>query len=127
MNSGAFPPSIGNNLPNTRTAVDVTQSTSMANDLSNTSSSMAGNSRSIHLGGASQNETDFTNEASSSRSNLPPQRKWTRDHPFELIIGDAAAGVKTRRATMDECLYSSFLPQEEPKKVEEPFLILTGF
>ena len=122
INSGAVPSSTGNNLLNTRTAVDVTQSTSMANDLSNTSPSMASSSRSIHLGGASQNETDFTNEASSSRSNLPPQRKWTRDHPFELIIGDAAAGVKTRRATMDECLYSSFLSQEEPKKVEEALL-----
>ncbi|XP_063941275.1 uncharacterized protein LOC135149479 [Daucus carota subsp. sativus] len=122
INSGVIHPSIGNNLPNTRTTVDTTQSTSMANDLSNTSSSMASSSRSIHLGGASQNETDFTNEASSSRSNLPPQRKWTRDHPFELIIGDAAAGVKTRRATMDECLYSSFLSHEEPKKIEEALL-----
>ena len=76
----------------------------------------------MHLGEASQNEQDFTNGASSSRSNLPPQRKWTRDHPFEVIIGDAAAGVKTRRATMDECLYSGFISQEEPKKVEEALL-----
>ncbi|XP_063949970.1 uncharacterized protein LOC135152795 [Daucus carota subsp. sativus] len=122
LNSSEISSSIGNNVSSARTAVDVPQSTSMANDLSSTSSSMANSSRSRHLGGASQNESDFTNEASSSRSNLPPQKKWTRDHPFELIIGDAAAGVKTRRATMDECLYNSFLSQEEPKKVEETLL-----
>ena len=58
-------------------------------------------------------------EISSSRSNLPPQRKWTKSHPFELIIGDANEGVKTRSATQNECLYSSFLSQEEPKKVED--------
>ena len=66
INSGAVPSSTGNNLLNTRTAVDVTQSTSMANDLSNTSPSMASSSRSIHSRGASQNKTYFTNEASSS-------------------------------------------------------------
>ena len=58
-------------------------------------------------------------ELSSSRSNLPPQRKWTKSHPFELIIGDANEGVKTRSATQNECLYSSFLSQKEPKKVED--------
>ena len=54
-------------------------------------------SRSMNLGGVSQSQRSFTNkeiftnyqETSSSRSNLPPQRKWTKSHPFELIIGDA--------------------------------------
>ena len=45
--------------------------------------------------------------------------KWTKSHPFELIIEDAGDGVKTRTTTQNECLYSSFLSQEEPKKVEE--------
>ena len=84
-------------------------------------------SRSMNLGGASQSHRYLSNqespinyqEASSSRSNLPSQRKWTKSHPFELIIGDARDGVKTRSATQNECLYSSFLSQEEPKKVEE--------
>ncbi|KAL8121885.1 hypothetical protein AgCh_018575 [Apium graveolens] len=58
-------------------------------------------------------------EATSSRANLPPQRKLTKSHPFELIIDDAISKVQTRRATQDECLYSSFLSQEEPKRVEE--------
>ncbi|KAL8126839.1 hypothetical protein AgCh_013948 [Apium graveolens] len=50
------------------------------------------------------------------------RRKWTRDHPFELIIGDASSRVETRKATQEECLYSSFLSQEEPKKVREALL-----
>ena len=45
----------------------------------------------------------------SSRSNLPPQRKWTNSHLFELIIGDANEGVKTRSEIHNEVLYSSFL------------------
>ena len=88
------------------------------------------NSRSMELGGVSHNiSTSIQDEyqdqiheteiSSSSRSNLPPQRKWTKSHPFELIIGDANEGVKTRSATQNECLYSSFLSQEEPKKVED--------
>ena len=31
-------------------------------------------------------------------------------------------GVKQRSATQNECLYSSFLSQEEPKKVEDALL-----
>ena len=66
-----------------------------------TDNSSSGNlnsfSRSMNLGGASQSHRSFTNqetpindqEASSSRTNLPIQRKWTKSHPFELIIGDA--------------------------------------
>ena len=58
-------------------------------------------SMSMNLGGASQSRRSFINkesppndqEASSSKSNLPPQRKWTKSHPFELIIGDAGYGV----------------------------------
>ena len=87
-------------------------------------------SRSMGLGGVSHNisssiqdqNQDQNHEddvSSSSRSNLPPQRKWTKSHPFELIIGDANEGVKTRSATHNECLYSSFLSQEEPKKIED--------
>ena len=86
--------------------------------------------RSMNLGGASQSQRSFSNqeiplndqEASSSRSNLPCQRKWTKSHPFELIIGDAGDGVKKRSATQNECLYNSFLSQEEPKKVEDALL-----
>ena len=45
--------------------------------------------------------------------------KWTKSHPFELIISDANDGVKTRSATQNECLYSIFLSQEEPKKIKD--------
>ncbi|KAL8118058.1 hypothetical protein AgCh_015817 [Apium graveolens] len=61
-------------------------------------------------------------EVSSSRANLPQPRKWTKDHPFELIIGDVSSRVQTRRATQEECLYSSFMSKEKPKKVEETLL-----
>ena len=74
----------------------------------------------MELGGVSHNiSTGIQDEyqdpiheteiSSSSRSNLPPQRKWTKSHPFELIIGDANEGVQTRSATQNECLYISFL------------------
>ena len=36
-----------------------------------------------------------------------------------MIIGDHDAGVKTRSATHNECLYHNFLSKEEPKKVED--------
>ena len=68
-----------------------TQSPSTANQ--------ANSSRATQLGGASINQDFYRNandQGSSSRSNLPPQRKWTKNHPFELIIGDATAGVKIR-------------------------------
>ena len=78
------------------------------------------NNEMSNLGGAFQHgNLNFNNEATSSRQSLPPQRKWTRDHPFELIIGDANASVQTRRATQDECLYSAFLSQDEPKVIED--------
>ncbi|KAL8156757.1 hypothetical protein AgCh_001747 [Apium graveolens] len=74
-------------------------------------------------GGVSTNQHSISHhdntEATSSRANIPPQRKWTKNHHFERIIGDATSKVQTRRATQDECLYSSFLSQEEPKRVEE--------
>ena len=81
----------------------------------------------MNLGGASQSQRSFTNQKSPLMIKkllhqdliLPPQRKWTKSHPFELIIGDAGDGVKTRSATQNECIYISFLSQEEPKKVKE--------
>ena len=108
-------------------SVDRYTSTDNPSTDNSTSRNLNSSSRSINLGGASQSQRSLTNqespindqEASSSRSNLPPQRKWTKSHPFELIIGDAGDGVKKRSVTQNECLYISFLSQEEPKKVEE--------
>ena len=54
-----------------------------------------------------------------SRSYLPRQRVWNRDHPFELIIGDPDTGVRTRHATQNVCHFSGFLSEMEPKKVDE--------
>ena len=84
--------------------------------------------KTINSGGVSQGNkatsslTDHNHEARSSRSNLPPQRKWTKSHPFELIIGETSSRVKTRRATQEECLYNSFISKEEPKKLEDALM-----
>ena len=65
----------------------------------------------------SQHENVFQGE--SSRSVPPIRSVWSRDHPFELIIGDPYVGVRTRSATHNEFLYSRFLSQIEPKKINE--------
>lgn len=62
-------------------------------------------------------ESNHDSEISLSRANLPPQRRWIKDLPFELII-ENTTDVKTRSATQNEFLYSIFRSQEEPKKIE---------
>ena len=64
-------------------------------------------------------DTTDVGGTSSSRQQLPPTRKWTKDHTPELIIGNPEADVLTRSATQNECLFHNFLSQEEPKKVED--------
>ena len=58
-------------------------------------------------------------QGESSRSVPQVRSVWSKDHPFELIIGDPEAGVRTRSATQNECLYYVFLSKMEPKKIEE--------
>ena len=75
-------------------------------------------------GGGNEGSTSHTqhqneDQGESSRSNLPRQIVWNKAHPFELIIGDPNVGVKTRRATQNECHYSGFLSEIEPKKTDE--------
>ena len=69
----------------------------------------------------SSGHTHQQNVYQGESSRLVPQVRsvWSRDHPFELIIGDPEAGVRTRSATQNECLYSVFLSKMEPKKIEE--------
>ena len=67
-----------------------------------------------HGGEASENQNDTGNSmdyggGSNSRSQLPHERKWTKSHTPDLIIGDPDAGVQTRTATVNECLFHSFL------------------
>ncbi|KAL8134390.1 hypothetical protein AgCh_009424 [Apium graveolens] len=54
-------------------------------------------------------ETDVVPDANSIANSI----SWSCDNPER---------VQTRRATQEECLYSSFLSKEEPKKVEEALL-----
>ena len=69
-------------------------------------------------GGASQ-ASDHDEAESSQRNEQGHNRKWDRDHTLDQIIGDPSDGVRTRRATMNNCLYGCFLSQEEPKIIEE--------
>ena len=76
--------------------------------------------------GASNSSSDSSNDdgtnaggAISSREQLPPSRRWTKDHTPDLIIGNPDTGIKTRSATQNECLYHNLLYQTEPKKIEE--------
>ncbi|KAL8124254.1 hypothetical protein AgCh_012047 [Apium graveolens] len=101
---------------------DSSSSDEPSSDNSGNSNSEGSNSESIISGGASKNvDGDSLDHggASSSRDNLPSARKWTKAHTPDLIIGDPEAGIRTRTATSNECLYHSFLSQTEPKKVEE--------
>ena len=52
-------------------------------------------------------------------NNLPPARKFSRDHTEYLIIGEPSSGVHTRRTTQNECLFNYFFSKNEPKKVDE--------
>ncbi|XP_074323587.1 uncharacterized protein LOC141660500 [Apium graveolens] len=71
------------------------------------------------IGSTSTTQHQLTYQDGSSRSNLPRERVWSREHLFELIIGDPDVGVRIRSATQNECLFSVFLSQEEPKKIED--------
>ncbi|KAI3729653.1 hypothetical protein L6452_18315 [Arctium lappa] len=64
---------------------------------------------------------DEYNEHSTEESiqPLPSTTRWTNDHPLHNIIGDIQSGVKTRAASANFCLYSSFLSSLELKKVYE--------
>ena len=100
-----------------------------------TSGNVGGNSRntgyqmgstshqSSSLGGANEGSISITqednNHAESSRMTLPRERTWSRDHHWELIIGDPEAGVQTRRVSQNKCYFFGFLSEIEPKKVEE--------
>ena len=109
--------------PTDKLSVDQLVSTDNVSTANPSTGNQNSSSISMELGGFSQDQHQDQNHenkiSSSSRSNMPPQRKWTKIHPFELIIGDVNEGVKTRSATHNECMYSSFLSQEEPKKVED--------
>ena len=103
-----------------------TEDTSNTEGSSNIDDSLGNDQGSNISGGASEEtqEGSFGNEidvegTSSSRKQLPPVRKWTKDHTPELIIGDPEAHVLTRSATQNECLLNNFLSQQELKKVED--------
>ncbi|CAH9088992.1 unnamed protein product [Cuscuta europaea] len=48
--------------------------------------------------------------------------RWLNKHPHHQIIGDINTGVRTRSAIQREALFSCFISQIEPKKIEEVLL-----
>lgn len=50
------------------------------------------------------------------------QEKWDRDHTGDQIIGNPKAGVRTRKATQNECLYYCFLSQIQPKRIDDALI-----
>ena len=61
-------------------------------------------------------------DINSSSQETSHNRRWDRDHTAEQIIGNPNAGVRTRSATQNECLYGCFQSQNEPKKIDEALL-----
>ncbi|XP_073137971.1 uncharacterized protein [Henckelia pumila] len=45
--------------------------------------------------------------------------KCSKKHPFNSVIGNPLAPLRTRRQMIKELLYVAFISQEEPKKIEE--------
>ncbi|KAL8146751.1 hypothetical protein AgCh_004478 [Apium graveolens] len=78
------------------------------------------NSRGEREEGSSSHTNNKENDEGTSQQTHT--RKWDRSHTREAIIGDHTAGVRTRSATANECLYACFLSQIEPKKTEEALM-----
>ena len=99
------------NFVDTSNADEITQSAgSIENNVENTISGGA-------LEETQENSLEDLTDAggtSSSRQQLPPARKWTKDHTPELIIDNPEAGVQTRSATQNECLFHKFRFRRNP-------------
>ena len=96
-------------------------------DTGDESSRNVGNNSWGDAGGStshSQHQNAFQGE--SSRSVPTIKLIWSRDHPFELIIGDPDVGVNTRSATQNECLYSMFLSKWNQRRLRKHLKILIG-
>ena len=111
--------SVGNN---TQSQTSTQSSAESANQGGGSLSHNSNNSGGANESGSTSHTHQNFEQGESSRSNLPRQRVWNRDHPFHLIIGDPDTGVRTRRATQNECNYSGFLSEMEPKKVEDALI-----
>ena len=97
------------------------QESANPDDTSGNISGEVSNSRGASNSSSDSSNDDGTNArgAISSREQLPPSRKWTKDHTPDLIIGNPDIGIQTRSATHNECLYHNLLSQTEPKNIVE--------
>ncbi|GJX80638.1 retrovirus-related pol polyprotein from transposon TNT 1-94 [Tanacetum coccineum] len=73
--------------------------------------------------------SDQSSSSDSIHTNVPPDhqiskhnKKWTKDHPLENIIGKLAKPVSTRLQLHEQalfCYYDAFLTAVEPKKYKD--------
>lgn len=54
-----------------------------------------------------------------TRIDVSIERKWAKNHTYDLIIEDPNVRVRIRSATQNEYFYMSFLSQMEPKYIDE--------
>ncbi|XP_075521594.1 uncharacterized protein LOC142554801 [Primulina tabacum] len=48
--------------------------------------------------------------------------QWKKDHPLELVIGNPTAPLRTRNQLINEVMHAAFVPQIEPKKIDDALL-----
>lgn len=53
---------------------------------------------------------------------MPKTARYLKNHPPENIIGDINKGITTRRGLQNQCAFSAFLSQVEPKTAKEAIL-----
>ena len=53
---------------------------------------------------------------------MPKTARYLKNHPPENIIGDINKGITTRRGLQNQCAFSAFLSQVEPKNAKEAIL-----
>ena len=68
---------------------------------------------------AENQETQTEDQVQTEEVHDDQYIRWMKDHLAEQVIGELSAGVKTRRATHEEALFSCYVSQQEPNSIEE--------
>lgn len=76
------------------------------------------------MGEVFQGERSASNELTlMQREVIEHTKNWDIDHTTYQIIGSPNAGMRTRRASQNECLYGCFLSQIDPKKIGPDWIV----
>ncbi|CAH9089121.1 unnamed protein product, partial [Cuscuta epithymum] len=70
----------------------------------------------------SDEEEEEDDQQIQTNINQTSDIRWLNQHPPQQIIGNIHEGVRTRSAIQKEALFSCFISQIEPKKIEEALL-----